>query len=73
VGYFEARIEYEMQKEELIDSLVADVVGGLAMFREPHCGGHVNITDEQLWDRARNVVSGLIGNYKIQALPKLKE
>lgn len=54
--------------ESLLDSLVGDVVGGLAMFREPHCGGF-DISDEQLKDRARNIVAGLIGNYRIERLP----
>jgi hypothetical protein len=54
--------------ESLIDSLVGDVVGYLVALREPHYGG-VPITDEQAWERARNVVAGLIGNYRIERLP----
>lgn len=70
MGLCEARIEYEMQREELATDLIADIVGGLAKFREPHCGGHASITDEQLWDRARNIVGGLLGNYKISKVPE---
>lgn len=51
--------------ESLIDSLVGDVVGYLVTLREPHCGP-LPITDEQAWERARNIVAGLIGNYDIR-------
>ncbi len=53
--------------ESLIDDLVGDLVGALAMLREPQCGGH-SITDDQLKDRARNIVQGLIGNYSVARL-----
>lgn len=50
--------------ESLRDSLVGDVAGYLVTLREPHCAG-LPITDEQAWERARNIVSGLISNYRI--------
>lgn len=54
--------------ESLTDDLVGDLVGALAMLREPQCGS-VQITDDQIKDRACNIVQSLIGNYKIERLP----
>ena len=51
-----------------IDALVADVAAGVAMLREPHVAG-VALTDEQVMDRARNIVGGLLGNYTFAPLP----
>ena len=51
-----------------IDALVADVAEGIAHLREPHVAG-VALTDEQIMDRARNIVGGLLGSYSIERLP----
>lgn len=54
-------ILYEEQKSELVDALVADVAGSVAVL----CDAHPDITPDEVWDRARNIVQGLIGNYRI--------
>lgn len=51
-----------------VDALVADVAEGIEMLRRPHVAG-VALTDEQIMDRARNIVGGLLGNYKFERLP----
>ncbi len=54
--------------EGTIDSLVGDVVGTLAMVREPTYGG-VRITDEQIKERAAAIVQVLILGYRIERMP----
>lgn len=46
------------------DQLVDLVAAGIAKLRESHCGG-VALTDEQVLDRARNVVAAVVGNYHV--------
>lgn len=50
---------------ELLASLVDDVAAGVRVLRTRD---GVALTDEQITDRARNVVCGLIGNYRIEPL-----
>jgi hypothetical protein len=47
----------------LADRLVADVAEGLRVLR---LRDGLQVTDEQCLERARNIVCGLIGNYKIE-------
>jgi hypothetical protein len=49
--------------ESLLDNLVADVASGIRVLR--HRDG-VLLSEDQVMDRARNVVAGLIGGYSIE-------
>ncbi len=57
---------HQTPSESFIDDLVGDLVGAIAMLREPQCGS-VQITDDQIKDRARNIAQALLGNYNITA------
>ncbi len=57
-----------LARESIADSLVGDVVGTLAMVREPTYGG-VRITDDQIKERAAAIVQVLILGYRIERLP----
>jgi hypothetical protein len=54
---------WDGDKESLLDDLVADVASGVRVLR--HRDG-VLLTEDQVLDRARNIVAGLIGNYRIE-------
>lgn len=47
----------------LSDALVADVAAGLRVLRSRD---GVNLSEDQIMDRARNIVAGLVGNYRIE-------
>lgn len=53
-------VPFDAKKEGTLDSLVADVAAGVRVLR--HRDG-VLISEDQVMDRARNIVSGLIHNY----------
>lgn len=48
--------------------LVSDVADGLRKLREPHVAG-IDLSEENVMERARNIVHGLLGNYLIETLP----
>lgn len=47
--------------------LLADVYEGIAKLNEPHVAG-LSLTHEQIQDRAANIVTGILGNYRVEAL-----
>lgn len=53
---------WDGDKESLIDSLVSDVATGIRVLRSRDGSW---LTEDQIMDRARNIVAGLIGNYNI--------
>jgi hypothetical protein len=52
-------------RESLLDSVVQDVEDGILVFL--YRDG-MQITREQARERARNIVAGLVGNYKVEEL-----
>jgi hypothetical protein len=56
----------------LLSALVSDVFEGLKVFRTldtARAPDGSELSDATLLDRARNIVAGLIGNYRIAELP----
>jgi hypothetical protein len=58
-----------MASSHLVASLTVDVAEGLRVLRERD---GVALTDDQIVERARNIVAGLVGNYFIVELPASK-
>lgn len=57
------------EREALIDALVADVAGGIAVLNDARDGvGSFNIPDELIWERARGIVCGLLLAYDVRGL-----
>lgn len=56
-----------MASPAVIASLLKDVSDGLRVWRDRD---RIALTDEQILERARNIVNGLIGNYFISAMPE---
>lgn len=52
---------------DLVAVLLADVAEGVRVLRVRD--GHP-LTEEQVIDRARNIVTGLLGNYDVRPLPR---
>lgn len=78
MGYCEARILYaedmaelaelaarNAEREKLVDALTADVMGGLRVFvtRDGYA-----LTEDQIRERANNIVCAIVGNYELRAL-----
>lgn len=51
---------------EVIREMLADVSEGIRVLKDRD--GHP-LTEEAIEERARNIVAGLVGNYRIEALP----
>lgn len=60
--------EARRAREDLADRIVADVAGGLAVLCHDRVGAPAvpGLTDEMCWERARNIVGALLGNYEIK-------
>lgn len=56
-----------MPAERLADRLVADIAGSLVMLRES-CYGGVQLTDDQVWERARNIAAKVLVTYHVEDL-----
>lgn len=54
-----------MTSRQVAALLVADIAEGVRVLRTRD---GVPLTDEQVDDRARNIVAGLVGNYAIRSL-----
>jgi hypothetical protein len=48
----------------VVSQLLADIVAGLRVL---NTRDKLGIPDELLWERARNICTGIIGNYHIEA------
>lgn len=60
-----AREAAAMERALTVDALMADIKASLLVLRTLD---NVPITDEQIDNRARNLVAGLIGNFKVERL-----
>lgn len=57
---------FVVRSEARLDVLVADLATGLRVL----CERHPDIAEDEIMDRARNQAAALVGNYRIEALPK---
>lgn len=55
---------WDGDREALLDAMVSDVASGIRVLRSRD---GVWISEDQVMDRARNIVAGLAGNYHITA------
>ena len=58
-----------LAREALVDELVGDIAGGIAVLNDKRGGvPGLGISDDLIRERAANIVTGLLGNYRIEAL-----
>lgn len=55
---------FVVASEPKYDALVADVATGIRKLRDTH----PDVTEDEVMERARNVVAGLVGNWRVEAL-----